>query len=115
MKGGKQIGGPWLKKILSRVAGVSLHSITGIPTHDATNSFKMYTKKVLDSIKIQSNGGFELGMEIVIKAHFSGFRVTEIPCTWMDRQKGESRFKIIRWLPKYLRWYYYGLRKFLVD
>lgn len=114
MKGGKQIGGPWIKKILSRMAGVSLHYITKIPTHDVTNSFKMYAKKVLDEIKIESNGGFELGMEIVIKAHFSGYKVTEIPCIWVDRRKGESRFKIIRWMPKYLRWYFYSVRKLLL-
>jgi glycosyltransferase involved in cell wall biosynthesis len=114
MKGGEQQGGPWLKKLLSRTAGVSLHVLTGLPTHDVTNSFKMYTKKVLNNIKIESGSGFELGMEIVIKAHFSGFKVTEIPCTWVDRRQGESRFKILRWMPKYLRWYFYGLRKFLL-
>lgn len=113
MKGGKQIGGPWFKKLLSRMAGVSLHYLVGIPTHDITNSFKMYTKKVLDNIKVESNGGFELGMEIVIKAYFSGFKVTEIPCTWMDRQKGKSRFKILKWIQKYLRWYLYALRSLL--
>lgn len=114
MKGGKQVGGPWLKKLLSRIAGVSLHFITGVPTLDVTNSFKMYTKSVVDGVKIESNGGFELGMEIVIKAHFSGFKVTEVPCTGVDRRQGESRFKIFRWMPKYLRWYFYGLRKFLL-
>ncbi len=111
MKGGKQIGGPWFKKFLSRTAGVSLHHLTGIPSHDVTNSFKMYTKKVLKDITIESNGGFEIGMEIVIKAHFAGFKVTEIPCIWMDRQKGKSRFKITKWTPKYLRWYFYALKR----
>ena len=42
MRGGKQIGGPPLKSLLSRTAGLSLHLLTGIPTHDATNNFKMY-------------------------------------------------------------------------
>jgi dolichol-phosphate mannosyltransferase len=111
MKGGKQIGGLWLKKLLSKAAGVSLHFITGIPTHDVTNSFKMYTKKVLDGIRIESNGGFEIGMEILVKAHFAGFKITEVPCVWKDRQKGKSRFKIIKWAPKYLRWYFYSIKK----
>jgi len=114
IKGGKQIGGPWFKKLLSKIAGISLHFLTGIPIHDVTNSFKMYSKKVLDGIKIESNGGFELGMEIVTKAHFSGYKVTEVPCTWRDRQTGKSRFKIIKWIPKYLRWYFYALRRKLL-
>lgn len=111
MKGGKQIGGPLIKKTLSRIADVSLHYIAGIPTHDATNSFKLYRKTILDSITIESDGGFEIGMEIVIKAHFSGFRVTEVPSIWMDRQQGKSRFKILKWAPKYLKWYFYAVGK----
>jgi len=111
MKGGRQIGGPLLKKTISRIVDVSLKYIAGLPTHDATNSFKLYRKQMLDSMEIQSDGGFEVGMEIVVKAHFSGFKVTEIPCVWTDRQKGESRFRILKWAPKYLKWYFYALRK----
>lgn len=114
IKGGKQIGGPWLKKLLSRTAGVSLHFLCGIPVHDVTNSFKIYRKEVLDRIGIESDGGFEIGMELVVKAYFSGFKITEVPCTWLDREKGKSKFKIFRWLPKYLRWYLYALRKSLL-
>lgn len=111
MKGGKQIGGPFLKKTLSRIAGISLKYLTGIPTHDATNSFKLYRKSMLDMMQLESDGGFEIGIEIVVKAHFSGYRVTEIPCTWIDRQRGESRFKITKWAPKYLKWYFFALKK----
>lgn len=113
MKGGWQFGGPLIKKTLSRMAGISLKYIAGVPTHDATNSFKLYRKKMLDSIEIESDGGFEIGMEIVIKAYLSRFRVTEIPCTWTDRQAGESRFKMIKWIPKYLKWYFFALKRSL--
>ncbi len=111
MKGGRQIGGPLLKKTISRLADVSLRYLTGLPTHDATNSFKLYRKSMLESMEIRSDGGFEIGMEIVVKAYFSGFKVAEIPCVWTDREKGESRFKIIEWAPKYLRWYFYAMKK----
>jgi len=111
MKGGKQIGGPLLKKTISRIADISLKYMVGLLTHDATNSFKLYRKSMLNSLDIESDGGFEIGMEIVVKAHFSGFKVTEVPCVWTDRQKGKSRFKILKWAPKYLRWYLYALKK----
>lgn len=110
MKGGRQIGGPLVKKMMSRAAGVSLHYMAGIPTRDITNSFKMYSKKVLDKVRIESSGGFELGMEIVIKAHFMGFKVCEIPSTWRDRVAGESKFLLRKWLPNYLHWYFFALR-----
>jgi dolichol-phosphate mannosyltransferase len=113
MKGGKQIGGPLFKKSISRIAGLSLRYVAGVPTHDATNSFKLYRKSMLDSLEIESDGGFEIGMEIVVKAHFAGFMVTELPCTWTDRAEGQSRFRIAKWAPKYLKWYLYALKKSL--
>ena len=41
MRGGRQIGGPLVKRILSRLAGLSLYYLRGIPTHDITNNFKL--------------------------------------------------------------------------
>lgn len=113
MKGGKQIGGPFFKKMLSRTAGLTLKYLAGLPVHDATNSFKLYRKSMADNIDIQSENGFEIGMEIVVKAHFAGYKITELPCTWTDRQAGRSRFRIFKWMPKYLRWYFYALQKTL--
>ena len=110
MKGGGQIGGPWFKKLLSRIAGVSLYYLIGVPTHDITNSFKMYTKRVLNDITIESDGGFELGMEIVLKAFVKGYKITEVPSTWRDRSAGKSRFRLCKWLPKYLHWYWFGIK-----
>ncbi len=111
MKGGKQIGSPLFKKMLSRFAGVSLYYLVGIPTHDITNSFKMYSKTVLKNIKIESNGGFESGMEIVIKAFFKGYKISEVPQVTHDRKWGESRFKLMKWLPKYIYWYWFAVQK----
>lgn len=105
MPGGKQIGGPLIKKTLSRMAGVSLKHLTGIPTHDITNSFKLYRRTVLDQFDLESNGGFEIGMEIVVKSYICGNRIAEIPSTWRDRTSGVSRFRVAKWLPNYLRWY----------
>ncbi|MBR5116698.1 MAG: glycosyltransferase [Lachnospiraceae bacterium] len=105
MKGGKQHGGPKFKGFLSRTAGVTLHLLTGIPTHDVTNSFKMYRKSMLDEITIESNGGFEIGEEITVKAYLQGFQIREVPAEWFDRAEGESRFRMWEWLPHYLHWY----------
>ena len=110
MKDGRQIGGPILKQILSRVAGISLHYLVGLPTHDATNSFRLYSKKLLDKVKIESDGGFELAIELTVKAHFSGYQVTEVPTTWIYLTK-ESRFYLAKWLPKYLKWYFWAINK----
>ena len=110
MKGGHQKGGPVLKQLLSRCAGLSLYYLAGLPTHDATNSFKIYSKKFLRHTKIESDGGFELGIELTVKGHFSGYKVTEVPTTWTYLSK-ESRFYLKKWLPKYVKWYFFALKK----
>jgi glycosyltransferase involved in cell wall biosynthesis len=103
--GGAQIGGPPFKNFLSRTAGLTLHWFAGLPTHDPTNSFKAYRKDFLEACPIESSAGFALALELTVKAHFSGRRVEEVPAVWRDRTAGESRFRLFRWLPEYLRWY----------
>ncbi len=110
MKGGHQNGGPQIKKILSRVAGISLHYLINLPTHDATNSFRLYSKKFLDKTKVESDGGFELAIELTVKAYLGGYKVTEVPTTWTYLAK-ESRFDMQKWLPKYLKWYLWAVKE----
>ena len=110
MPGGRQIGGPLLKGLLSRAAGISLHYLAGVPTRDVTNSFKMYRTEFLRGLRFESSGGFEIGMEAVVKAYVAGRRIAEVPSTWTDRVAGASRFRLWRWLPRYLRWYLYAFR-----
>lgn len=110
MKGGRQIGGPLMKRTLSRIAGVSLYWVRRVPTHDVTNNFKLYKKEFLDSITIESKGGFEIGMEITVKAFRNQNKIVEIPSTWRDREAGKSNFKLLKWLPSYLNWYFYALK-----
>jgi dolichol-phosphate mannosyltransferase len=103
--GGSQEGGPLFKKTLSRLAGVSLHALTRIPTRDVTNAFRIYRTSFLRSVDIESSGGFELSLELTVKAWAYGFRVGEVPSHWRDRADGESKFQLKAWLPKYVRWY----------
>ena len=110
MAGGKQIGGPPFKTFLSRMAGLSLHYAAGLPTHDATNNFKMYRGSFLSAVTIESVAGFEIGLELVAKAYVGGYRVGEVPSVWTDRVAGQSRFDLRRWLPHYLKWYRYAFR-----
>jgi dolichol-phosphate mannosyltransferase len=110
MKGGRTLGGPWLKQNLSRLAGLSLRWLRGIPTRDATNAFKLYDRRMLRSFCIESRAGFELNLELTVKAFLAGYPMTEVPTTWRDRTAGESRFRLWSWLPHYLKWYLYAFR-----
>ena len=111
MPGGAQIGGPKIKGLLSRTAGMTLYWLAGLPTHDPTNSFKAYRREFLLKTPIESPAGFCLGLELTVKAHFSGGRVEEVPAIWRDRSAGESRFRLLKWMPAYLHWYFYALQR----
>jgi glycosyltransferase involved in cell wall biosynthesis len=109
MRGGRQLGGPLLKRTLSRAAGLSLYWLAGFPTHDATNNFRLYDAALVNEVGIESSGGFELALELTAKAFRRGAAIAEVPTTWRDRTAGESRFRLSKWLPKYLYWYGYAL------
>ena len=110
MRGGRVVGGPPLKRNLSKWAGRTLHWFGRLPTCDATNSFKLYDAEMLNALHLESRGGFEISLEITVKAFLAGYRIVELPTTWRDRSQGESRFRLWRWLPLYLRWYFYAFR-----
>jgi dolichol-phosphate mannosyltransferase len=97
MRGGRQLGGPLLKRTMSRTAGLTLHWLGGVPVHDATSNFRLYSKRLLNQVTIESTGGFELGIELTVKAYMLGMRVAEVPTTWRDRTAGTSRFRLWQW------------------
>ncbi len=110
MRGGHQIGGPRLKRFMSRAAGLTLHWLAGVATHDPTNNFKLYSRRFLDAVTIESAAGFELALELTVKATIEGRRVAEVPTTWRDRTAGQSNFRLRQWLPHYLAWYWMAIR-----
>jgi dolichol-phosphate mannosyltransferase len=109
MRGGRQIGGPRVKRLLSRIAGISLRYLARFPTHDATNNFRLYDAALVNELGIESRGGFELALELTAKAFRRGAKIAELPTTWKDRTSGQSRFRVLGWLPRYLYWYLYAL------
>jgi glycosyltransferase involved in cell wall biosynthesis len=108
MAGGQQVGGPRFKAFLSRTAGRSLYWFAGVGTRDATNSYKAYNTDFVRRVGIDSRDGFEIGLELAAKARRHRQPVAEIPTIWLDRTFGQSNFKMSKWIPKYLRWYFYA-------
>lgn len=103
--GGQQVGGPALKGLLSRIAGLTLHWFCRIGTRDATNSFKAYQTAFVREVGIDSRAGFEIGLELTAKAKRLRRPIAEIPTIWLERQVGLSHFKLAKWIPRYLYWY----------
>src|SRR3989344_255564 len=102
MKGGKKVGGPKLQGLLSEFVCRSLRIFTNISTWDVSNSFKMYRRQIIDSLKFNKKSGVEASMELLFQAYFGGAKIIEIPTTWRGRSFGRSKFKLLSRTPRYL-------------
>lgn len=108
LPGGTMQGAPWLKATLVRTAAFTLNCIAALPTKDPTSGFRMFSRRVIEQIAIESDQGFCYSIEMLVKAHRLGWRIGEVPAVWFERQHGTSRFRVMKWLPAYLRWFRYA-------
>ena len=60
-------------------------------------------------VNLESKVGFAYSLELLAKCNRLKFKIAEIPAQWEERSEGSSRFKVFKWLPQYLKWYFYGL------
>jgi dolichol-phosphate mannosyltransferase len=108
MPGGTMTGCPLLKAVLVRSANFTLHRLARLPTHDASNGFRLFSRRAIERIAVESDQGFCYSIELLVKAHRLGWKIAEVPARWIERRHGASRFRVLRWLPAYLRWYAYA-------
>jgi dolichol-phosphate mannosyltransferase len=93
-----------LKAKVPRFAGWLIKMFAGLPTYDPTNSFKLYSARMLGDMRLRSTVSFSVTLEIVAKAHCLGYRIVEVPTIWRDRQHGKTNFKMGRSLVTYFPW-----------
>ena len=108
MPGGNMTGCPLLKAVLVRASSFTLYYLARLPTRDASNGFRMFSRRVIDTIAVESDRGFCYSIELLVKCHRLGWPIGEVPAGWFERKHGQSRFKVLSWLPAYLRWYGYA-------
>ena len=77
---------------------------------DSTNSFRLFSKELIDRIKIESDKGFTMSLELTAKAHRLNCKIVEIPTVWMERDKGKSRFKLLSFIFPYTKWLFYIIK-----
>ena len=108
MPGGRMEGYPALKRVLVRTCAWTLRRLAGLPTHDPTNGFRLFSRRLLQAVELESSQGFTYSIELLVKCHRLGWKIGEVPEQWVQRQAGSSKFRLLKWLPAYLRWYGYA-------
>ncbi len=103
VEGGGTDGYPPVKMIANRSFNNLVRLLFGLKHKDITNAFKAYRKEVLESIGIDNleATGFDLTVEIPLKAHIMGFTSAEVPVTWHGRLRGEAKLKLSENASKY--------------
>jgi dolichol-phosphate mannosyltransferase len=87
--------GSWgaLRRFVS--AGGSLYAriLLGVPVHDLTGGFKCFHRRVLETLDLPAvdSRGYAFQIETTYRALRAGFRVVEVPITFVDREHGGSK------------------------
>jgi glycosyltransferase involved in cell wall biosynthesis len=107
--GGCMTDCPWLKALLVRTSAFFMYHVARVPSHDASNGLRLFSRRVIDRIPIESQVGFAYSIELLVKCHRLGWPIGEVPFSWHERKAGKSRFRTLRWIPAYMQWVYYAL------
>jgi dolichol-phosphate mannosyltransferase len=108
MPGGCMVGCVWYKALLTRTASFTLRHLARLPVHDATNGVRLFSRRLIDSVEIESNLAFLFTFEMMVKCVRLGLPVYELPVAWFERKGGVSKFKVLGWIGWYLPWYFYA-------
>ena len=108
MPGGRMVGCPWLKDVIVRSSAFVLHHVARVPTHDPSNGLRLFSRRVVRTIPLESDRGFTYSIELLVKAHRLRWRICEVPFEWHERTVGKSRFRVMQWLPAYFVWFRYA-------
>jgi dolichol-phosphate mannosyltransferase len=84
---------PMKRLLLSYYANIYSRIMTGLPVHDATGGFKCFRRRVLETLDLDTvhSNGYAFQIEMSFKAWKKGFRLVEIPITFLDRAQGTSK------------------------
>lgn len=91
--GGAAPDWPWLRRFISRSGNVYARAMLGIPVHDATAGFRAFRREALARLPYATAeaSGYGFQVEMAWRAHEAGMRVVEVPITFRDRTKGNSK------------------------
>ncbi len=88
--------------LISSLFNIIFRSLIGVPVRDFTSGYRVYKAEIIKKIKLVSKK-FGIFIEIPIKAHLAGFKLTEIPITYHKREFGKSNLNYFRQGPEYLK------------
>jgi len=93
MAGGAVENWPAYRRAISRIGTWYAEWALKLPYKDLTGGFRVLSRELLQKIDYSSieSIGYGFQIEIVMRAHDAGLRITEVPITFIERTKGRSK------------------------
>jgi len=110
--GGSVHNWPVHRLLLSRGGNLYIRMALGMPFKDATGGYRAYKMDVLDTIEVGSvaSQGYSFQVELAWRAYKHGFRIAEVPITFTERERGDSKMSSNIFREQLLRVTAWGVR-----
>jgi dolichol-phosphate mannosyltransferase len=95
--GGEVINWPKSREVLSRGGNAYTRAALGMPLRDATGGYRAYKRDKLDTLLGEdghgsiASQGYCFQVDLAWQAYKAGFHVVEVPITFVERERGESK------------------------
>lgn len=91
--GGEVVNWPKYREVISRGGNFYARRALGIRLRDATGGFRAYTRTALETIDYRTvaSHGYCFQVDLALRSLDAGFRVVEVPITFVERERGESK------------------------
>ena len=93
MPGGRTVGWPWYRKLISRAGTLFARTVLLLPYRDLTGGYKAWRRELLESIRMReaSASGYGFQVEMTWWAHRRGATIAQVPIVFREREHGESK------------------------
>jgi len=91
--GGKIVNWPLRRRLLSRFANAYIRTVARVHAHDCTSGYRCWRRDALAALPLDQffSDGYSFLVEMLFNASRHGFRIAEVPITFVERREGESK------------------------
>lgn len=91
--GGRVVNWPLSRKLLSRGGSTYSRALLGIPIRDVTGGFRAFRTQTLEGLDLAevASQGYCFQVDLANRAVRAGFQVVEVPITFVERERGDSK------------------------
>lgn len=93
IKGGKEVGRPAYRQLVTKFAGWFLRMALGVKVRDPSSGYRCFRRAVLEAVDLDNfiSTGPSIVSEMLYKCRLKGFSMTEVPIVFEDRVRGSSK------------------------